>query len=104
MNAPRRLESGKPWMLVRSRGIQPLFGPVFLADGAGPCWACLAYRLRAHQEVHNFLRNIGGEEAAFKPFAEEPAVIDALCGLIAAEILKWIVLGDAAPPNGRSAN
>ncbi len=93
----RRIESGKPWMLVRSRGIQPLFGPVFYADGKSPCWACLSYRLRAHQEVHNFLRNLGGEEAAFKPFAEEPAVIDALYGLIAAEILKWIVLGDAAP-------
>ena len=96
-----QLESGKPWMLVRPRGMQPLFGPVFRADKKGPCWACLSYRLRAHQEVHNFLRNFlrnrGGEEAAFKPFAEEPAVIDALYGLIAAEILKWIVLGDAAP-------
>ena len=95
------LESGKPWMLARPRGMQPLFGPVFHADKQGPCWACLSYRLRAHQEVHNFLRNFlrnrGGEEAAFKPFAEEPAVIDALYGLIAAEILKWIVLGDAAP-------
>ena len=93
----RRLESGKPWMLARPRGMQPLFGPVFRADREGPCWACLGYRLRAHQEVHNFLRNLGGEEAAFKPFAEEPAVVDALYGLIAAEILKWIVLGDAAP-------
>ena len=91
-----QLESGKPWMLVRPRGMQPLFGPVFHADKEGPCWACLGYRLRAHQEVHNFLRNLGGEEAAFKPFAREPAVIDALNGLIAAEILKWIVLGDAA--------
>ena len=84
-------------MLVRPRGMQPLFGPVFRADKEGPCWVCLSYRLRAHQEVHNFLRNLGGEEAAFKPFAEEPAVVDALYGLIAAEILKWIVLGDAAP-------
>ncbi|MYE98581.1 MAG: TOMM precursor leader peptide-binding protein [Gammaproteobacteria bacterium] len=93
----RRLESGKPWMLVRPRGMQPLFGPVFYANREGPCWACLGYRLRAHQEVHNFLRNLGGEEAAFKPFAEEPAIVDALYGLIAAEILKWIVLGDSAP-------
>ena len=93
----RRLESGKPWMLVRPRGMQPLFGPVFYANREGPCWACLGYRLRAHQEVHNFLRNLGGEEAAFKPFAEESAVVDALYGLIAAEILKWIVLADAAP-------
>ncbi|MYI01007.1 MAG: TOMM precursor leader peptide-binding protein [Gammaproteobacteria bacterium] len=93
----RRLESGKPWMLVRPRGMQPLFGPVFYANREGPCWACLGYRLRAHQEVHNFLRNLGGEEAAFKPFAEESAVVDALYGLIAAEILKWVVLADAAP-------
>ena len=93
----RQLETGAPWMLVRPWGIQPLFGPVFHADGKGPCWACLSYRLRAHQEVHNFLRNLGGEEAAFKPFAREPAVIDALYGLIAAEIVKWIVLGEEAP-------
>ena len=92
-----RLASGGPWMLVRPQGMQPLFGPVFRADQDGPCWECLSYRLRAHQEVHNFLRNRGGEEAAFKPFAEEPAIVDALHGLIAAETLKWIVLGDAAP-------
>ena len=93
----RRLEAGAPWMLMRPRGIQPLFGPVFRADGEGPCWACLAYRLGGHQEVHQFLRNVAGEEAAFKPFAADPALLDALYGLIAAEIVKWLVLDDAAP-------
>ena len=34
----RRLDARSPWMLVRPRGIQPLFGPVFRADGEGPCW------------------------------------------------------------------
>ena len=93
----RQLDSRAPWMLVRPRGVEPLFGPVFPGNGGGPCWACLAYRLRSHQEVHNFLRNFAGEEAAFKPFAADPAVLEALFGLIAAEIVKWLVLEDSAP-------
>ena len=71
----RQLEAGAPWMLVRPRGMEALFGPVFHADRAGPCWECLAYRLRSHQEVHAFLRNVAGEEAAFKPFAAQPTVL-----------------------------
>ena len=93
----RQLEAGEPWMLVRPRGMEALFGPVFRADEQGPCWDCLAYRLRNHQEVHAFLRNVAGEEAAFKPFAAEPSVFTAVYGLIAAEIVKWVVLGEAAP-------
>ena len=93
----RRLEARAPWMLVRPRGIQPLFGPVFRGDEEGPCWDCLAYRLRGHQEVHQFLRNVAGEEAAFKPFAGNAALLEALYGLIAAEIVKWLVLEESAP-------
>ena len=93
----RRLETGAAWMLLRPRGMEALFGPVFHADRRGPCWACLAQRLRGHEEVHNFLRNLAGEEAAFKPFAAEPAVLEGLYGLIAAEIVKWLVLDEAAP-------
>ena len=93
----RQLEAREPWVLVRPRGMEATFGPVFRSDERGPCWDCLAYRLRSHQEVHNFLRSVSGEEAAFKPFAAEPSVLEALYGLIAAEIVKWVVLGDAAP-------
>ncbi len=93
----RRLEAGAPWTLVRPRGMEALFGPVFRADGRGPCWECLACRLRSHREVHAFLRNVAGPDAAFKPFAVQPAVLEALYGLIAAEIVKWLVLEDAAP-------
>ena len=93
----RRLETGAPWMLAQPRGLEALFGPVFRADRQGPCWDCLAQRLRSHKEVHNFLRNFAGEEAAFKPFAAEPAVLEALYGLISAEIVKWLVLGETAP-------
>ncbi|MDE0038607.1 MAG: TOMM precursor leader peptide-binding protein [Gammaproteobacteria bacterium] len=93
----RHLEAREPWVLVRPRGMEALFGPVFRAEVKGPCWDCLAYRLRNHQEVHGFLRHVAGEEAAFKPFAAEPTVLEALYGLIAAEIVKWVVLGDTAP-------
>ena len=90
------LEARAPWTLVRPRGMEALFGPIFRADGQGPCWDCLAYRLRSHQEVHSFLRNVAGEEAAFKPFAAQPAVLEALYGLIAGEVVKWLVLDEAA--------
>ncbi len=93
----RQLQAGAPWTLVRPRGMQALFGPVFRADKKGPCWDCLSYRLRNHQEVHGFLRSVAGEEAAFKPFAAQPAVLEALYGLIVAEIVKWLVLDEAAP-------
>ena len=93
----RQLETRTPWTLVRPRGIDALFGPVFPADDQGPCWDCLAYRLRSHQEVHNFLRSVAGEEAAFKPFAADPTVLEALHGLIAAEVVKWLVLDESAP-------
>ncbi len=93
----RRLEAGAPWAVVRPRGMEALFGPVFRADRRGPCWDCLAHRLGAHREVHRFLRSVAGEKAAFRPFAAQPAVLEALYGLIAAEIVKWIVLRDAAP-------
>lgn len=92
----RQLETGAPWILVGPRGMEPLFGPVFPADRQGPCWACLTSRLRNHQEVHNFLRHAAGEEAAFRAFAAEPAVFDGLYGLIAGEIVKWLVLDEAA--------
>ena len=100
----RQLEARAPWTLVRPRGMEALFGPVFRAgtDERSPCWDCLGYRLRGHREVHDFLRNVAGEEAAFKPFAAEPAVLEALYGLIAAEIVKWLVLDEAAPIHERA--
>ena len=93
----RHLESKAPWTLVRPHGMEALFGPIFRVDNEGPCWDCLAHRMRSHREVHSFLRNVAGEQAAFKPFATQPAALEALHGLIAAEIVKWLVLDQAAP-------
>ena len=36
----RQLAAGAPWTLVRPRGMEALFGPVFHADRQGPCWDC----------------------------------------------------------------
>ena len=98
----RHLETGAPWVPVRPKGLQPLFGPVFRPADRGPCWACLSYRMRSHREVHNFLRNLAGDAAAFRPGAAEPAVLDAVYGLVAAEIAKWLVLEDIAPLHERA--
>ena len=98
----RHVASGTSWMLVRPNGMQPLFGPVFRPAERGPCWSCLAYRLRGHQEVHNFLRNLAGDNAAFVPCAAEPAVLGAVYGLVAAEIAKWLVFGNLAPIHERA--
>ena len=98
----RQLEAEAPWTLVRPRGMEALFGPIFPADRQGPCRDCLAHRLGSHQEVHGFLRSVAGEEAGFKPFAADPAVLEALYGLIAAEIIKWLVLDETAPIHGHA--
>ena len=90
-------DSGVPWMLIRPQGVHALFGPVFQPTRSGPCWSCLAYRLQGQQEVHTFLRNRVGNEAAFRPFASEPVVLEAIHGLIAAEIAKWLVFHELAP-------
>ena len=100
----RRLEAGAPWMLVRPRGMEALFGPVFRADRQGPCLECLAHRLRGHKEAHQFLRHVAGEEAAFKPYAADPVVLEAVYGLVSAEIVKWLVLDEAAPIHGHAVS
>ena len=92
----RHIASGAPWVLVSPRGMRPLFGPVFRPAEQGPCWTCLAYRLRGHQDVHDFLRSVAGDDAALPARAVEPALLDAVHGFAAVEIAKWLVLRDMA--------
>ena len=92
----KQLAQKLPWTLVRPFGIETMFGPIFGADGEGACWNCLASRMRCHQEVHEFLRGVGGEALAFKPNATNPDILDAIISLTVAEITKWLVLGKTA--------
>ena len=93
----RHVASGAPWMLLAPRGEQPLVGPVFRPAERGPCWACLAHRLRGHREIQEFLRDVSRNDNALLPSASEPVVVDAVYGLAAAEIARWLVFDSLAP-------
>ncbi len=84
-------------MLLAPRGERPLVGPVFRPAEQGPCWACLAHRLRGHREIHEFVRRVAGDDRAPAPRVSEPVVVDAVYDLAAAEIAKWLVLDALAP-------
>ena len=92
----RHLASGRPWTLVKAAGSWPLFGPVFRPGDGGPCWACLAHRMRGNDEVENFLRITAGDAAAVPPRGTVPPFADAARGLAATEIARWVVLGEAS--------
>lgn len=98
------LATGVPWILVRPGGLQPLFGPVFRPAEKGPCWACLAYRLRGHQEIHNFLRNVTDGDIALAPRALAPVSLEAVHSIVAVEIVKWLVLGQTTSINGKAVS
>ncbi|MFI9557466.1 TOMM precursor leader peptide-binding protein [Nonomuraea endophytica] len=44
----RRLADGRPWLLAATCGPDVWIGPAF-EPGTGPCWECLAERLRRHR-------------------------------------------------------
>ena len=92
----RHIASGAPWMLVKPVGAKPLFGPIFRPSDGGPCWECLAHRLRDNHEVDQFLRHASGGATALRPTPTPPAVIDLAHGMAAVEIAKWLVLKEDA--------
>lgn len=49
------LQARSRWMVLKPLGTQPWWGPLFL-PGSGPCWECLASRLRANRPVESFLQ------------------------------------------------
>ena len=87
------IDSGAPWTLVKPAGAQPLFGPIFRPSEGGPCWECLAHRLRGNQKVDQFLRCTSGDEARIRPNPAPAVLIDLAYGIAAVEIAKWLVLG-----------
>ena len=92
----RCLVAGTSWVLVKAAGSWPLFGPVFRPSKGGACWACLTHRLRGNNEVDNFLRNALGHSASILPSVTAPPFADAVVGLAAMEIAKWVVQEEAS--------
>lgn len=98
------MASGVPWTLVKPTGVKPLFGPVFHPSDGGPCWECLAHRLRSNQAVDQFQRRTSGNEAAIRPNPAPPPLIDAAYGIAAVEIAKWLVLKEQAVIHDRAVS
>lgn len=70
------LEAGKPWMLARPRGEIVWIGPLFV-PGRGPCWECMAARLRAVRAAWRLPEKRADEDAAVTPVGLELAALEA---------------------------
>ncbi len=89
----RALAERSRWMPVKPTGATPWIGPV-LRPREGPCWACLAARLRANRPVETYLADhLGHAEAIVPPRALVPASARAALDLAALTVARWIVDG-----------
>lgn len=82
----QHLADGRPWLLASPGGADAWVGPVF-RPGDGPCWCCLAARLRQRRSGETFARRFA---TALPPEASLPA-----CGTLAMhaavlEVAKWL--------------
>ena len=96
----RALAEGFRWMPVRPGGAAPWMGPVF-RPGDGPCWECLAQRLRVNRPVETYLtERLGRGEPIGPPRARLPATSRAAMDLAAFMAARWIAEGERGPLQG----
>jgi oxazoline/thiazoline synthase len=86
----RLLAQGQPWLLAKPAGADLWIGPVF-QPGAGPCWSCLATRLRVHRRGDARLRSaLAAGQPICAPEASLPATRALGQHLAALETAKWL--------------
>lgn len=68
----RQLETRTTWCLVEATSSALMIGPVFTPGGTGPCYACLAHRLRGNRPIQEHLRRLRRQPG---PLAQVPAVL-----------------------------
>jgi ribosomal protein S12 methylthiotransferase accessory factor len=86
----RRLADGRPWLLAKPVGADPWVGPVF-RPGAGPCWACLATRLRGRRQASSVVPAGGdGTDPIRPPEASLPASRGLGLQMAILETAKWL--------------
>jgi oxazoline/thiazoline synthase len=78
------LASRRPWLLAKPSGTSVWIGPVF-SPGAGPCWACLAKRLKGNRPV-GFLAGPAASAAA----PSVPASGAAALQLTLLQVTHWL--------------
>lgn len=82
--------AGRPWLLAKPHGADIWLGPVF-QPGEGPCWNCLAHRLRGHREVENHVqRTLGRSGPLLIPQASIPPSQGVGLHMVALEAAKWM--------------
>ncbi|MBQ1124797.1 TOMM precursor leader peptide-binding protein [Streptomyces sp. B15] len=77
--------AGRPWLLARPTGPEPWIGPLFRPDD-GPCWSCLAVRLRGHRQAEPTVR---GAPRLSRPEAALPAGRALAVQAAVLEAVKW---------------
>ncbi|MGC4064876.1 MAG: TOMM precursor leader peptide-binding protein [Polyangiaceae bacterium] len=78
------------WFLIKPVGKSQWLGPLFRPD-AGPCWHCLAHRLRHNRPVEHFLsRQLGQSEVLLPPYTELSSASGAALHLAASMLSQWV--------------
>ncbi|MFK0231763.1 TOMM precursor leader peptide-binding protein [Streptomyces vinaceus] len=86
----RQRAFGRPWLPVKVCGTDPWVGP-FFRPGSGPCWHCLAVRLRGHRHSEVPVRRaLGLEGPVPRPAAGLAAGTALAVNLAALEAAKWL--------------
>lgn len=83
----RQIAAGRPWLVAKPTGPDLWVGPVF-RPGGGPCWECLATRLRGYRRGEALLDRAGVR--ADVPEASLPVTRGLGLQLAALEATKWL--------------
>lgn len=85
-----QLRVGAPWLLAKPVGSMIWVGPIF-QPGTGPCWACLAQRLRGLRPAVDYLEKRLDAGRPIRPPVADLAVTRSLAmNLVASEAAKWL--------------
>jgi ribosomal protein S12 methylthiotransferase accessory factor len=87
------LSSGRRWFPFKPGGVQPWLGPLF-APGEGPCWACLAERIKENR--HDELISPAGAPVVPTSRASMPAAGGIALALAAHEVTRFAATLDEA--------
>lgn len=81
---------GRPWLPVRARGVRQWIGPFFGTTSDGPCWTCLADRLRMHRRAEQAVLDRRGESGPLvRALPTHPATLGATGHAVAFEVDAW---------------
>ncbi|MER5549340.1 TOMM precursor leader peptide-binding protein [Streptomyces sp. NPDC002589] len=96
----RHRATGTPWLLAKVCGTDPWIGP-FFRPGQGPCWSCLADRLRGHRRAEGRVqRALGLPGPPARPAASLAAGRTIALHIAVLEAVKWLA-GMRYPTQGQ---